>query len=181
MSFIWQWQVSGKQFIHWSDSPFSWRDEKPQESVKRFKSKLFIDNFQLDLQPWLSLTWIHSSVFFQLETVKIIYTFVGFFWLVTASSVSCRSLWLNSFVGSPYLRSLLISRTWGICKEICFPTVESSSCISHFICNFDSIMFVSWVIWGFQEPRCVQRYEDEENLVTLDKYWSSCRAQPRLI
>jgi hypothetical protein len=42
-------------------------------------------------------------------------------------------------------------------------------------------MFVSWVIWGFQEPRCVQRYEDEENLVTLDKYWSSCRAQPRLI
>ncbi len=29
-------------------------------------------------------------------------------------------------------------------------------------------MFVSWVIWGFQEPSFVQRYEDEENLVTLD-------------
>jgi hypothetical protein len=43
-------------------------------------------------------------------------------------------------------------------------------------------MFVSWVIWGFQEPSFVHRYEDEENLVILvilqgstktDLSWSS--------
>ncbi len=32
-------------------------------------------------------------------------------------------------------------------------------------------MFVSWVIWGFQEPSFVQRYEDEETLVTLDNIY----------
>jgi len=76
MSFIWRWQVSRKQFIHWSDSLFSWRNEKPQESVKRLKSKLFVDNFQLDPQSWWSLTWILYSVFFPLENVKIMWRYI---------------------------------------------------------------------------------------------------------
>jgi len=106
-----------------------------------------------------------------------------FFGWWPASSVSCRSLWLTTLWVSPYLRSLLISHSWAICKNIVFEQLNRQSCsFTCFICNLDSIMFVSWVIWDFQEPSFVHRYEDEENLVILvilqgstktDLSWSS--------